>query len=177
MLTLVIGGAASGKSEWAEELVRHCQGPRYYVATMQPFGDEALARIEKHRRRREADGYTTFECYTGLANLTFPEPGTVLLDCLGNLLANEMFAPEGAGTGDAGDAILDGVERVRSRSKGLILVTNEVFSGRSHYAGDTDLYMRELGRINCCIANAADAVCEVCCGLPHYVKGKEYDIF
>ena len=49
MLTLVTGGAASGKSEYAERLAAACDGPRVYIATMRPLDKGSVARIEKHR--------------------------------------------------------------------------------------------------------------------------------
>ena len=53
MFTLVVGGAASGKSEYAEQLILRAGAlPRYYVATMEPFGAEARARIARHRARK-----------------------------------------------------------------------------------------------------------------------------
>ena len=53
MMTLVIGGAASGKSEFAEGLVLDAGNlPRYYIATMQPFDDECRARVRRHREMR-----------------------------------------------------------------------------------------------------------------------------
>ena len=54
MLTLVLGGAASGKSGYAESLVLKTALPRYYIATMQVWDAECAARVEKHRRMRAA---------------------------------------------------------------------------------------------------------------------------
>ena len=54
MLTLVLGGAASGKSEYAEALVLRCGLPRYYLATMQVWDAECAARVEKHHKMRAA---------------------------------------------------------------------------------------------------------------------------
>ena len=62
MLTLVLGGAASGKSEYAETLVLRCGLPRYYLATMQVWDAECAARVEKHRKMRAAKQFTTIEC-------------------------------------------------------------------------------------------------------------------
>ncbi len=61
MLILVTGGAASGKSAYAEALFKRLSGsaPRFYVATMRPFGAEAAARIERHRKQRAALGART----------------------------------------------------------------------------------------------------------------------
>ena len=67
MLTLVIGGAASGKSEYAEARVLTLPGRRIYIATMEPFDDECRARIRKHRAMRAEKGFETVECYTNLA--------------------------------------------------------------------------------------------------------------
>ena len=66
MLTLVIGGSASGKSEYAEQHVMSLNGARIYIATMEPFGKEAADRISKHRQMRKNKGFETIECYTGL---------------------------------------------------------------------------------------------------------------
>lgn len=62
MLTLVLGGAASGKSGYAESLVLKTALPRYYIATMQVWDAECAARVEKHRRMRAAKQFETVEC-------------------------------------------------------------------------------------------------------------------
>ena len=88
MLTLVIGGSASGKSEYAEQRVLSLDGARIYIATMQPYGKEAEERILKHRQMRKNKGFETIECYTGLQDLNIPPGSNVLLEDLGNLMAN-----------------------------------------------------------------------------------------
>ncbi len=181
MLILVTGGAASGKSAWAEETFRLlCRqreetGERFektYVATMQPFGAEAEARIRKHRNRRKADGFRTAEQYLDLREITLPQDGSVLLDCMGNLVANERFREDLPEPGThLVSRVMQGVETVCRQSADVVLVTNEVFSGGTDYAGETLDYMRLLGEVNCRIADRADIVCEVVCGIPHIVKG------
>ena len=59
MLTLVLGGAASGKSGYAESLVLKTALPRYYIATMQVWDAECAARVEKHRKMRAAKQFET----------------------------------------------------------------------------------------------------------------------
>ena len=173
MMTLVVGGAASGKSEYAERLVVHAgETPRVYIATMQPFDEECLRRFEKHRRLRAEKRFETVECYTDLASAVVPVGGAVLLECMGNLCANELYSPRGSGNG-AEAAILRGVERLRGRCGDLVVVSNEVFSGGSRYEGDTLRYLKLLGRVNRRLAAMADNVCEVVCGVPVYYKGKE----
>lgn len=171
MFTLVAGGSASGKSEYAEGLILTSRRmPRYYIATMEPFGEESRARIEKHQRMRAEKQFETVECYTGLASVRLPERGSVLLECLGNLAANELYSPAGAGPG-ALEAITGGVEALLEQCGDLVVVTNEVFSGGNRYAGDTDRYLRLLAAANRALARMADRVCEVACGMPQYYKG------
>ena len=105
MLTLVLGGAASGKSEYAESLVLRTIGPRYYLATMQVWDAECAARVEKHRKMRAAKQFETVECPLHLEKVRLPARGTALLEDLGNLAANELYDPAGAGE-DAAAAFL-----------------------------------------------------------------------
>ena len=73
MLTLVLGGSASGKSEYAEQLVLEAgAGPRFYIATMEPYDEECLRRISRHRAMRASKGFETLECPRGLAGLALP---------------------------------------------------------------------------------------------------------
>ena len=97
MLTLVLGGAASGKSGYAESLVLKTALPRYYIATMQVWDAECAARVEKHRKMRAAKQFETVECPLHLENIRLPARGTALLEDLGNLTANELYDPAGAG--------------------------------------------------------------------------------
>ncbi len=172
MIQLVIGGAASGKSEFAEQLVLSVGDlPRYYIATMQPFDDESVRRIEKHRQMRAKKSFTTVECYTNLASVTLLEHGVVLLECMSNLAANEKYSPDGAGE-NALAAIADGVSALERQCERLIIVSNEVFSGGNRYEGDTDSYLRLLAAVNRMLAARADTVVEVVCGLPQVHKGE-----
>jgi adenosylcobinamide kinase/adenosylcobinamide-phosphate guanylyltransferase len=172
MLTLVIGAAASGKSEYAEKLITDSGVmPRTYIATMRPYDDESVARIEKHRRMRKEKAFRTAECYTWLKSLKL-DGGAVLLECMSNLTANELFDPDGAGD-DTVREICRGVDSVLSQCDELVIVSNDVFSAGSDYGGDTLRYLRVLADINRYIAAEADNVCEVVCGQAIYYKGKE----
>ena len=72
MLTLVLGGAASGKSACAESLVLKTGLPRYYLATMQVWDAECAARVEKHRKMRAQKQFETLECPLHLDRLALP---------------------------------------------------------------------------------------------------------
>ena len=170
MLTLVVGGAASGKSAYAERLVLQTALPRYYLATMQVWDAECAARVEKHRRMRAEKQFETLECPLHLDTVHLPARGTALLEDLGNLTANELYDPAGAGEA-AASAILDGLGRLAAQCEHLVVVSNEVFSGGANYAGDTDRYLKALAQVNNALAARADAVVRVVCGIPVYHKG------
>lgn len=170
MLTLVVGGAASGKSEYAERLVLQTALPRYYLATMQVWDAECAARVEKHRRMRAEKQFETLECPLHLGTVHLPARGTALLEDFGNLTANELYDPAGAGEA-AASAILDGLGRLAAQCEHLVVVSNEVFSGGADYAGDTDRYLKALAQVNNALAARADAVVRVVCGIPVYYKG------
>lgn len=170
MLTLVVGGAASGKSAYAERLVLQTALPRYYLATMQVWDAECAARVEKHRRMRAEKQFETLECPLHLGVVRLPARGTTLLEDLGNLTANELYDPAGAGEA-AASAILDDLDRLAAQCEHLVVVSNEVFSGGANYAGDTDRYLKALAQVNNALAARADAVVRVVCGIPVYHKG------
>ena len=169
MFTLVIGGAASGKSGFAEQIVTELDGRRVYLATMLPFGVPAQERIARHRAMRAGKGFRTVEQFMRIGEADLPEDANLLLEDMGNLVANEWFEPAGGGK----RAVLSGMETLLSRCRHLTVVTNEVFSGGMDYGHETLEYMAVLGEVNCILAAAADRVAEVVCGLPKIRKGRE----
>ena len=92
-VTLVIGAAASGKSAYAESLCLGHDGPRVYLATMEPFGEEGARRIARHRALREGKGFSTLERTrdVGAAVPGLPRGCTLLLEDVGNLVAERAF--------------------------------------------------------------------------------------
>ena len=116
-VTLVIGAAASGKSAYAESLCLGHDGPRVYLATMEPFGEEGARRIARHRALREGKGFSTLERTrdVGAAVSGLPRGCTLLLEDVGNLVANELFAEGGLSPRDpdaAAREVLGGIERL-----------------------------------------------------------------
>lgn len=173
MMILITGGSGSGKSAYAEQLVTEFGDfNRIYIATMYPFDEESHKRIKRHRNMRARKQFTTVECYTGLKNLTIPEHSCVLLECMSNLTANEMFQETGAGEHTVQE-ILAGVERLKNQAEHLILVTNEIFSDGIEYDKETRTYQDYLGKINQNLAREADQVTEVVYGIPVHWKQKE----
>ena len=194
MTVLVIGGAASGKSAYAEELLCALSGgaesllcgvsggeesllcgvsggaEKVYIATMERRGAEAEVRIARHREARSGRGFRTLERPTDLPGLQVPIGSAALLEDLGNLCANELYSATGRGAG-AEASILRGIENLRTRCAHVVIVSNEVFCGGAAYRGDTLSYLRLLARLHRELARRFDAVCEVICGAPLYYKG------
>lgn len=96
MIYLVTGGSGSGKSAYAEAMVMQSGGrKRYYLATMEVFGEEGKKKVERHKKLREGKGMITIERPRGLLGLVLDEgENTVLLECMANLAANELFGGE-----------------------------------------------------------------------------------
>jgi adenosyl cobinamide kinase/adenosyl cobinamide phosphate guanylyltransferase len=166
-LTLVLGGARSGKSRYAESLVMALPPPWLYVATGQGLDAEMAARIEAHRSRRGA-GWSTVEAPRALA-ATLAAPGTapILVDCLTLWLSNLMMAEAPI------EAELDRLAQALDKATApVVMVANEVGSG---IVPDNALArrFRDLqGWLNQRIAAQADNVVLVVAGLPLFVKGR-----
>lgn len=168
MLTIIIGGSGSGKSAFAERLAADLPGTRIYLATMAAGDPESLERIARHRQQRRGLGFETLERPLDLEGAELPADANVLLEDLSNLLANEMFSPEGGGM----DAVRRGLDALIRRCRNLTVVSNEIFSGGTEYEGETLAYMQNLALLNRCLAERAALAVEVVCGLPNVLKGE-----
>ena len=165
-LTLVIGGARSGKSRHAETLVGQYASPHAYIATAQAFDDEMRARIDEHRARRSADWQTIdapFELVSALNGV--PDRQTVLIDCLTLWLTNVMLAERDV------DQESRELANVLAKPRGpWFVVSNEVGLG---IVPDNPLGRRfrdAAGRLNQMVAERASSVIFMVAGLPMKVK-------
>lgn len=174
MIHVITGGSGSGKSAYAEDwLIRH-RGPgiSVYLATMQPWGEEGLKKIRRHRKLRDGKGFVTVECCRNLTQTEIPESSAVLLECVSNLAANTLFQEDGK-MKDAEDAlkeILDGIRHLTLRTKLLVIVTNEINSDVNGYSGETEAFRQLMGTVNQELARMADQITEVVYGIPVPVK-------
>ena len=125
--------------------------------------------MEKHRRMRKEKRFETIECYMNLEQVRVPQGSTVLLECLSNLTANELYDPSGAKEGTV-KAVMDGIRSLRAQAGTLILVSNEIFSDGVPYDESMLQYISYLGQINQEVAALADRVTEVVYGIPVPVK-------
>lgn len=177
MIHLITGGSGSGKSAYAEDWLksRAKSGPLLYIATMQPFGEEAKKRIERHHVLRKGKGFATLECYTDLAQADIPHANGILLECMSNLVANELFREDGRlnDRKETREKILQGVLHLTGTTDVLAIVTNEVTADLQDYSEETKIYQSLLGEINQELAKLADIVTEVVYGIPVVVKQSE----
>ena len=165
-LTLVLGGARSGKSRYAESLVSAMPPPWLYIATAEPHDDEMMARIATHRDRRK-DGWRTVEAPLDLAGALAGAPaGTaVLVDCLTLWLSNLMLAKR-----PIDDAVTQLESILATRPMPTVLVSNEVGFGIVPDNALARQFRDHQGRLNQRIAARADRVVLMVAGLPMVVK-------
>ncbi len=174
MLELVYGGAASGKSEYAEARALKRGGELYYLATMQRGSGSGDERIERHIKRREGTAFITIERDRDIASVSEQiRGGTVLLECLTNLAANELFSGKEKCTAeDVCQRIMSGIDAINESADTLIIVSGNVTQDGVIYEEQTMEYMSLLAMLNRKIAAEADAVYEVICGCPKSLKAE-----
>lgn len=173
MIILVMGGSGSGKSEFAEQCCMQLKAKnRYYLATMQVFDEESRSRVARHRRMRSDKGFQTIEQPTHLEQVDLLPDSTVLLECLSNLAANEMFDPQGRGS-ESDQVIAAGLRRLAGQVRHLVIVSADIFADGVEYDAQTKAYQRLLAKLNAAAAELADEVYEVVCKIPICVKKRE----
>jgi adenosylcobinamide kinase/adenosylcobinamide-phosphate guanylyltransferase len=156
MITLVLGGARSGKSEYAESVAAAIGRPVTFVATGVATDPDMAARIDRHRRRRPS-GWTTVEASADLPGVLGGLDGTVLVDSLGTWVAR---APGFAV--DAG-ALCTALAERRGRT---IVVSEETGLG-VHPATEAGRNFRDvLGELNCAVSRIAAEAVLVVAGRP-----------
>ena len=202
MLHMVYGGSASGKSSYAESFAMSLQGEGrlLYIATMYPYkwntteiDPETMQRIERHRAMRADKGFDTVECYRHVEHIVAKRQDVLLLECMSNLLANEMYLEQDSDDGGLAETmsevekagvgmsetlspvskkIVQALVNLSTRVQDVVIVTNDVFSdgGSLTYDESTREYVRNLAEINCALAWEAATITEVVCGIPVIVK-------
>lgn len=179
MIHLVTGGSGSGKSEYAENWLMEQSGaqdqllPLLYVATMMPYTEETKKKIERHRRLRAGKGFQTLERYKDMQEVQVPKNRGILLECISNLTANELYLEDGSQdeVEDTVRRIVDGICHLGACTEVLTIVTNEVGSDINGYSEETENYRKCIGHINQELGKIADLVTEVVYGIPVHLKG------
>lgn len=192
-LYFLLGGARSGKSDYALELARHLagDGPLLFIATAQPGDEEMAARIQRHQTERPAHWHTLeaplhvgrrWQALRTTADR--PEPGVAVLDCLTLLLANILFSGAADPETDSeerfqalvDDEIDELLAAYRQANVPLIVVSNEVGLGIVPAGRISRLYRDLLGRANRRLAGAADHAIFLLAGIPLDLKRWQADL-
>lgn len=170
MLSLIIGGARSGKSALAERLAHATGKPVTYVATAQARDAEMAARIAHHRARRPST-WTCVEEPIALAAALRAHAAAdrcVLVDCLTLWLSNLLEAPDADGFGREREALLRALPGLPGD---VILVSNEVGMGIVPMGALARRFVDESGRLHQALAAVCERVVFVAAGLPLALKG------
>lgn len=177
MISIVTGGARSGKSEFAESLIK---GDAIYIATAENFDDEMDLRIKKHVKRRDESGikWRTVECLKNFDGLSGEEK-YVLFDSLGVFVSNIMFSKTADDLSDKSieetilvvrkelEKLLDWA---RENDKELVIVTDEVGMSIIPESKVARVYRDLIGTINKEVAAKCDRAYFVCMGLEVRLK-------
>ncbi len=166
-LSLVIGAASSGKSRWAEGVVRQAGRPKTYIATAQPLDDEMIAKIGRHRRDRGQDWHNIeapLDLVTALCAV--PDQHVVLVDCLTMWLSNQMLAET-----DISAEITALLQALTQMQPPVVLVTGEVGASVVPDNALARRFQSAQGQLNQRLAARADLVVAVIAGLPLALKG------
>ncbi len=171
-LILITGGARSGKSEFAERLVHKMGTKCAYVATAEIRDEEMRLRVEQHRRRRDSDFWLSVEAPFAAHNIISDIVGvdSILFDCVTIYLSNLLYGSS-AQTEEPGNyeksllAIDNLLAAARASGKHVVFVTNELGSGIVPDNAMSREFRDLAGLVNQKIAQTADEVYMVVCGI------------
>ncbi len=172
-ITLVLGGARSGKSSYAEQLAIASGLPVTYIATALVFDDEFGQRVAHHQSRRPKDWSTVEQAHNlALALQNHAKAGQcVIVDCLTLWLAQcicpDCALPETQDWQAERAALLDVLPKLAGK---VILVSNEVGMGIVPLGAINRQFQDEQGRLNQAVAQIADEVVFIAAGLPLMLK-------
>ncbi len=167
-LTLVLGGAASGKSALAESLVVQTGRSRVYLATAQAFDDEMQAKVDRHQDMRGSNWVTIEAPLDPGAALRDTRPDQiVLLDCATMWLSNQMLAE--ANLTQSQNALMAALSECPAP---VVIVSNEVGLSVVPDNALARRFREAQGRLNQALAAQAGLVVNVIAGLPQVLKGQ-----
>ncbi|WP_435660574.1 bifunctional adenosylcobinamide kinase/adenosylcobinamide-phosphate guanylyltransferase [Leisingera caerulea] len=166
-VTFILGGAASGKSAYAEQLCLNSGKSRVYWATAQIFDSEMRDKVSRHLKQRGTGWTTVEEPETAGKVLGVLEPGQIcLMDCATMWLTNHLLAEHDLQA--AQDGLLAAVDRCLAD---LVIVSNETGLGIVPENALARRFREAQGRLNIALAARADTVVQVTAGLPLVLKG------
>ena len=175
MKLFIYGGSGSGKSAYAEKRAANLSKNRIYLATMKVFDEEDEERVNKHRNMRRELSFDTVEMPVDISNaLNSYYDGVVLVECISNLVANEMFKDgKTYSSKDVAEKIIEDINIIFQKAKNIVIVSNNIFEDGIEYDDYTKEYLKALGNINTHLSSFCDEVVEVVVGIPVEIKKYE----
>lgn len=171
MIQLILGGARSGKSRYAEQLAIATKKPVVYIATATASDAEMAERIAHHQQQRPAE-WQLRECSLDLIDALIEESQkdqTILVDCLTLWLNNQLFHFPRQDFANLFDALIKSIESSKAE---IIFVANEVGLGIIPLGEINRTFVDEAGRLNQRLAQVAERVFFIAAGLPLPLKGE-----
>jgi len=193
VLVFISGAVRSGKSSLGERLAANFAGEnrKIYLATAKHYDEEITRRIKNHQQNRADKGFLTIDKSYSIGDLAAvlrPED-TVLLDCLGTLLANEMFEREGSPSAlelenseandselsyyeAVGNKIFEQIMLLNKKVANFIVISNEIFGDGIVYAKSIEAYRKTLAKLHIKLVEKSDLALECVYAGYHCHKGK-----
>ncbi|MEI3282991.1 MAG: bifunctional adenosylcobinamide kinase/adenosylcobinamide-phosphate guanylyltransferase [Enterocloster sp.] len=183
-MILITGGSGSGKSAYGEKRILEAgEMTRYYIATMEVFGEEGRKKVERHKKLRQGKGFITIESPKDVGRekvLEMQAVQTVMvrkkqfcwnvfpisqpMKCLAVPLETELEPDRRIEA--LAEKICTDIEKIDKAADFFAVITNEVGSDGEMYEKETLEYIRLLGLVNCRLAKMASEVVEVVYGIP-----------
>ena len=179
MIITITGGSSSGKSAMAESAAMKLEpGKKLYIATMVRTSSMEDPIIARHKELRKNKNFVTLECPYDLQDLEISDDDTVLVECISNLLANELYDPVREELNSLpSERVISSLEALSKKCKNLICVTNEVFSDGIVYDDKVMTYIEEFGKINRYLMRLSDVYAESVYGIPYYYTPSKHEAF
>lgn len=181
---LITGGARSGKSSFAEKIMKEQTGSVLYLATAKVLDEEMELRVEKHRQSRPSK-WDTIEAYQDLGSIITNQGDNyqgILIDCITIMVTNLLFDIPEIQTDDFSRESIEKVEAaimedavglmngIKASKATVVMVTNELGSGIVPEYPLARIFRDIAGRVNQYLASRADEVYMAVCGLPLRLK-------
>lgn len=159
---LIVGGSKSGKSQIGEEIALSLNKDKViYVATMKPYDEEDLKRIQLHIKNREGLNFKTIEKQSNLHEIVYEisNEDTVLIDSITSLLTNEMFISDKIIMNPSSN-ILSGIKKIGNKARNIVIISDYIFNDAIVYDEITENFKKQLSIINKELANFCNKVIE-----------------
>lgn len=172
MIFFIYGGSNSGKSDYAENICCDFIGEKIYLATMTAQDEESLQRITKHKKSRKNKGFVTIEKGSNFSDFTH-NTDIILLECVGNWLANEMFSNNLYEIYEHDndyifEKLTNDLYHLKNKCKHLVVVSNDIF--REKFPDNLDKftlnYIDNMANLHSFLGMESDCVIELVYGIP-----------